>query len=163
MGVINFTIESTNIHINALCVPNAGSGIGKELITKVILFSKENKINIIKLVCYGNVHKYYEKLGFDVKSTREVSDGDSDSDSDSDTGDNNTLTEYKMSMNVNDAVDFEKTYFDDDEDAVISPNTNDFEPNEVEKGGKNMEKIWKKVIKPRKIIKARKKIIKARK
>ena len=153
VGVINFTIETNNIHINALCVPNARSGIGKKLITKVIIFSKENNINIIKLVCYGNVHKYYQILGFKITSSREVmqhslSDSDSDSDSDGD-GDSDTLTEYRMSMNV--AFDFENMYFEDDEeDAVATPNTNDFE-----KGGKKSKKSMKSM-KSKKIMKSMK-------
>ena len=35
LGVINFSIETNNIHINALCVPGINSrlGVGKKLIT----------------------------------------------------------------------------------------------------------------------------------
>ena len=52
-GAINFSIKKEPglnkkyVHINALCVPErkSGLGLGKKLITKIILFSKEYNFN----------------------------------------------------------------------------------------------------------------------
>ena len=88
-GVINFAVKSERdsqkyIHINGLCVPerNAGSGLGKKLITKIILFSKEYNFNKLKLICSGDVFKFYKKLGFNVETVSKGNDSDDSSDSD---------------------------------------------------------------------------------
>jgi len=56
-GVINFSIKKNisgkkYVYINALCVSErkSGLGLGKQLITKIILFSKEYNFDQIKLV-----------------------------------------------------------------------------------------------------------------
>jgi hypothetical protein len=104
-GVINFSIKTERdntkyIHINALCVPeiNKSSGLGKELIMQIIRFSKKNNYNKIKLICYGNVFKFYEMLGFTIKNIKSGHDSDGDSDSDAD-------PEYYMYLDIEPDVD----------------------------------------------------------
>lgn len=98
-GLINFDVNQDIINILGLCVPGTSSGIGSLLLKKVINFSKYNNIKIIKLICYDNVKKFYEKHGFIVKNESTFY----DSDEDSDDSERENKIKYEMIYKVKDS------------------------------------------------------------
>jgi len=91
-GLINFDVNQDIINILGLCVPGTSSGIGSLLVKKVINFSNYNNIKTIKLTCYDNVKKFYEKQGFIVKNKSTFYDSDEES------GDSETENKIKYEM-----------------------------------------------------------------
>jgi len=81
-GLINFDINQNTINILGLCVPGISGGIGSFLINKVKEFAMKNNILYIKLTCYDEVKKFYEKLGFKIKDEEMYYNSDDEDDDD---------------------------------------------------------------------------------
>ena len=79
-GLINFDINSSQINILGLCVPEPSAGIGSLLIKSVKDFAQQNKITLIKLTCYDEVHSFYEKQGFKIREESTFYDSDDEDD-----------------------------------------------------------------------------------
>ena len=65
-GILNFDINVDVLNIKGLCVGDTKVKIGSELINETKRFAKRNNCVKIKLTCYGNVYKFYQKNGFEI-------------------------------------------------------------------------------------------------
>jgi len=79
-GLINFDINFPTLNILGLCVPEPSVGIGSLLIKSVKDFAEQNKITLIKLTCYDDVHSFYEKQGFKIREKSTFYDSDDEDD-----------------------------------------------------------------------------------
>jgi hypothetical protein len=80
LGLINFDINVSQINILGLCAPEPSAGIGSLLIKSVKDFAQQNKITLIKLTCYDEVHSFYEKQGFKIREESTFYDSDDEDD-----------------------------------------------------------------------------------
>ena len=66
-GILAFSVNVSTMHILGLCVAHRKNKIGSALLQEAKRFAKRNALDQIKLTCYGDVHKFYEKNGFDIE------------------------------------------------------------------------------------------------
>jgi hypothetical protein len=95
-GVIVFDVNINVVNIKGLCTPSPSVGVGTLLMNTVKTFAELNKMNKIKLTCYGSVVDFYMKNGFRIQNQSQIS-YDSDYDSE-DEGEQ--VTRYDMEYNV---------------------------------------------------------------
>ena len=67
-GILVFSVNVSTLNIQGLCVVKRKNKIGSLLLNEVKRFAKRNNLEKIKLTCYGDVHKFYERNGFVIES-----------------------------------------------------------------------------------------------
>jgi hypothetical protein len=76
-GLINIEQNGNKIHIQGLCVPGGRMGVGSRFLSIVKSLATDiSTIDKIDLTCYGTVHNFYKKNGFEIVSTRSIVDSD---------------------------------------------------------------------------------------
>jgi ribosomal protein S18 acetylase RimI-like enzyme len=67
------------LYIYGICVPPKFRGIGKKLMDISKKIARKNGLDVIRLECYGEVNKFYSKLGYTILETREIANSNNNS------------------------------------------------------------------------------------
>ena len=100
-GLANFDINQDRINLLGICIPRESKGNGTIIINAIKEFGRLNNKKELKLTCYGDVKKFYEKLGFEVIEQILVYNSDDEESENSEDGINKIRYEmvYKISKN----------------------------------------------------------------
>ena len=67
------------LYIYGICVPPKFRGIGKKLMDISKKIARKNGLDVIRLECYGEVNKFYSKLGYTILETKEITNSNNNS------------------------------------------------------------------------------------
>jgi ribosomal protein S18 acetylase RimI-like enzyme len=67
------------LYIYGICVPPKFRGIGKKLMDISKKIAIQNGLDVIRLECYGEVNKFYSKLGYTILEEKEIANSNNNS------------------------------------------------------------------------------------
>ena len=67
------------LYIYGICVPPKFRGIGKKLMDISKKIARKNGLDVIRLECYGELNKFYSKLGYTILEEREIANSNNNS------------------------------------------------------------------------------------